>query len=142
MIFPFDLCTAVTQRLHLDASPNLKAVVVRTTARQDAAQFEAQLLLLACDRLCRTLAGTGIGVGALTTNRQATAMAQTAVAAQVHQALDVHRDFAAQIAFDLVVAVDGFTNLQHFGVGQLVDAALGGMLTFSTISWANFGPMP
>jgi hypothetical protein len=45
---------------------------------------------------------------------------------------------AAQIAFDLVVAVNGFANLQHFGIGELIDAALGGMLFFSTISWANF----
>ncbi len=50
-------------------------------------------------------------------------MTQAAVAGQVHQTLDVHRHFAAQVAFDRVIAVDGFTDLQHFGVSQLVDAA-------------------
>src|SRR3954465_980991 len=56
--------------------------------------------------------------------RQRAAMAEPAVAAEVHEPLDVHRHFAAQVAFDLVVAVDGLTDLQHFRVGQLVDAAL------------------
>ncbi len=53
------------------------------------------------------------------------AVTQAAVAAEVHQALDVHRDFATQVALDLVVAVDRLADLQHLGVGQLVDAALG-----------------
>jgi predicted HAD superfamily Cof-like phosphohydrolase len=51
-------------------------------------------------------------------------------------------NLAAQITFDLVVAVDGFADLHHFGVGKLVDATIGGMPTFSTISAANFAPMP
>jgi hypothetical protein len=80
---------------------NLKAVVAEPPLKAPHTPREAQLLLLAGNRLCRTLAGTGIGVGPLTTHRQATTMAQTAVAAQVHQTLDVHRILAAQIAFDL-----------------------------------------
>ena len=53
-------------------------------------------------------------------------MTQAAIAAEVHQALDVHRDFAAQIALDEIVAVDRLADLQNLGVGQLVDPALGG----------------
>ena len=34
-------------------------------------------------------------------------------------------DFAAKIAFDHVVAVDDFADLQHFGVRELFHAALG-----------------
>ena len=49
---------------------------------------------------------------------------EAAIAAQVHQPLDVHRDFAPQIAFDHIVAVDGLADLADLGVGQLVDAAL------------------
>src|ERR1700759_4598101 len=64
--------------------------------------------LLAGDRLGGTLAGAGIGVGALAANRQALAVTQAAIAAQIHQALDVHRHFAAQVAFDQEVAVDDF----------------------------------
>ena len=83
-------------------------------------------LLLAGDRLRLALAGAGVGVRALAANRQRAAMTQAAIAAEVHQALDVHRDFAAQIALDEIVAVDGLADLQDFGVGELVDAALGG----------------
>jgi hypothetical protein len=36
----------------------------------------------------------------LTTNRQAAAMPQSAVTTEVHQTLDIHRHFAAQITFD------------------------------------------
>src|SRR5690606_39450734 len=59
------------------------------------------LLLLAGNRLCGALAGTRIGVRALATNRQRAAVAQAAIAAQVHQPLDIHRNFATQIALDL-----------------------------------------
>src|SRR5882757_9048852 len=45
-------------------------------------------------------AGAGVGVGTLTADRKALAMAKAAIAAQVHQTLDVHGDVAAQIAFD------------------------------------------
>ena len=53
-------------------------------------------------------------------------MTQAAIAAEIHQPLDVHRHFAAQIALDQVVAVDRLADLQDFGVGQLGDAALCG----------------
>ena len=49
-------------------------------------------------------------------------MAQPAVAAEVHQPLDVHRDFAAKVALHHVVAVDRLADLEHFRVGELVDA--------------------
>src|ERR1700709_1134487 len=65
----------------------------------------ALLLLLAGDRLGRALAGAGVGVGPLTADRQALAVTQAAIAGQVHQALDVHGDFTAQIAFDQEFAV-------------------------------------
>src|SRR3546814_4988889 len=37
------------------------------------------------------------GLGTLTTNRKAAAMTQAAIATQVHQALDFHVHFAAQV---------------------------------------------
>src|SRR5690606_25270168 len=84
------------------------------------------LLLLAGNRLCGALAGTRIGVRALATNRQRAAVAQAAIAAQIHQPLDIHRNFATQIALDLIVTVDGFANGQDLGVGKLIDTTLGG----------------
>src|SRR3546814_5666752 len=51
-------------------------------------------------------------------------MTQAAIAAKVHQTLDVHRDFATQVTLDLVITVDRFADLQNLGVGQFVDPAL------------------
>ena len=45
--------------------------------------------------------GRESSVRALAAGRQALAVAQPAVAAQVHQALDVERDLAAEVALDL-----------------------------------------
>ena len=46
-------------------------------------------------------------------------MSQPAVAAEVHQPLDVHGDFASQVALNHIVAVDDLADLQHFLIGQL-----------------------
>src|SRR5690242_6636826 len=80
------------------------------------------LLLLAGNRLGRPLAGASVGVGALAAHRQTTTMAQSAIAAEDHQPLDVHVDFASQIAFHHIVTVDDFANLQNLLVGELGDA--------------------
>src|SRR5690349_16757439 len=88
------------------------------------ATLESGLLLLAGDRLRRPLAGAGVGMGPLAADRQTAAMAQPAIAAEIHQPLDVERDLAAQIALDHVVAVDHFADLQHLGVGELRHAPL------------------
>src|ERR1700722_9726523 len=70
------------------------------TSAAKARTHYARLLLLAGDRLRLALAGAGVGVGTLTTHRQLATMTQTAVDAEVGQPLDVHRNFAAQIAFN------------------------------------------
>src|ERR1700760_523738 len=88
------------------------------------------LLLLAGDRLGRTLARARVGMGTLATHRQSATMAQAAIAAEVHQTLDVHAGLATQVAFDQIVAVDHFTNLQHFLIAQLRDPAINRNLDF------------
>src|SRR5712675_975089 len=88
----------------------------------------AKLLLLSGDRLGRPLARARIGVGALAAHRQAAAMTQAAIAAEVHQALDVDADLTTKIALDQIVAVDHFADLQNFLVAELADAPLGGDL--------------
>src|SRR5258708_9706331 len=55
-------------------------------------------------------------------------MTQAAIAAEIHQTLDVHAGLATQIAFDQIVAVDHFTDLQHFLIAQLRHAAVIGNL--------------
>src|ERR1700754_1748498 len=84
----------------------------------------ADLLFLAGDRLGRALARARIGVGALTAHRQAAAMTQAAIAAKVHQPLDVDASLAAKVTLDDVVAVDHFADLQHLRVAELTDATL------------------
>src|SRR5690606_25597463 len=68
----------------------------------------------------RALAGTRVGAGALAAHRQAALVAHATVRAQVDQTLDRQLHFAAQVAFDRV-AVDLFTDLFQFLVGQILD---------------------
>src|SRR3984957_13756201 len=82
-------------------------------------------LLLAGDWLRLALAGAGVGMGALTAHRQLLAMAQAPIGAQIHQPLDVDRNFAAKITFDHIVAVDCFADLHDFGIGELGAPPLG-----------------
>jgi hypothetical protein len=81
---------------------------------------QSQLFLQSRRSLARTLAGTCIGAGALTAHRQATTVAEAAIATDVHQTLDVHRGFAAQIAFDRELR-DLIANLFKIAVRQIFD---------------------
>ncbi len=94
------------------ATPEVMFLRSRFLTRAGSLAIESvALLLLAGDRLGGALAGAGVGVGALAADRQALAVAQAAVAGQVHQPLDVDRGLAAQVALDLVVAVDRLADL-------------------------------
>ena len=97
---------------------------------------------LAGDRFGRPFARAGVGVRALAADRQALAVTQAAIAAQIHQPLDVHRHFAAQIAFDEIVAVDRFADLDDLGVGQIVTRRSRRCRPCSQISLALAAPMP
>src|SRR5512139_3810405 len=89
-----------------------------------ANRYSPNLLLLAGDRLGRPLARARIGVGALTAHRQTATMTQAAIAAEIHQTLDVDAGLATQVALDEEVAVDHFADLQDFLVAQLIDATV------------------
>ena len=52
-------------------------------------------------------------------------MADAAVAADFHQALDIQGDFAAQIAFHLQVMFDIFAQLAHIVFTQVLDPGVG-----------------
>ena len=56
--------------------------------------------------LTRALARARVRVRALSVDRKATTMTEAAVATEVHQTLDVHLDFAAEIAFDAVLGLE------------------------------------
>src|SRR5215472_8762654 len=94
----------------------------RSNLRHASSEKFARLLFLSGNGLRRSLARARIGVGALAAHRQAATMTQAAIAAQIHQPLDVDAGFATQIALDDVVAIDHFADLQDFLVAQLADA--------------------
>src|SRR5574341_1067299 len=52
------------------------------------------------------LAGPGVGTGPLASDRQAPAVPQAPIAANVHEALDVHGHLALQVSFDPVVPLE------------------------------------
>ena len=68
---------------------------------------------LHADGLARTFARAGVGLGALTAHGQPAQVADAAVALDTLKALQVHTDFAAQIAFDHVFAfLNGMNDLR------------------------------
>src|SRR5574343_1047195 len=83
------------------------------------------LLLQRRGTLARTLAGACVGAGALAAHRQTATMAEAAVAAQVHQTLDVHRGLATQVTLDRELA-HFFPDLLQVAVGQVLDLLVEG----------------
>src|SRR4029077_12490468 len=81
-----------------------------------------------------TLARARVGMGALPTNRQLPAVTEPAIAAKIHQPLNMRCYIAAKVPFDDVVAVNRLANLQDFRVRQFEHAALGR----NTDTGANF----
>jgi len=88
------------------------------------------LFALADDGPARSLSSAGVGVCALSANRQTPAMAQPTVASEIHQALDVHGNFGAQIAFDFIMGVDDLSDgvdlgfRENIALGIKVDTRL------------------
>src|SRR5713226_3356728 len=69
-------------------------------------------------------------------------MSQPTVAAEIHQPLDVHSDLTPQVAFDHVIAVDHFADLQHLLIGQLRHSPRVGYSDFRHDFVGLFGPDP
>src|SRR6266852_3575204 len=70
--------------------------------------------------LARTLARARVGAGALAANRQPFAVTSAAIAAEVHQPLDIHRHLAAQVALH-GKSCDLFAQTLHVGLRQVFD---------------------
>src|SRR5579862_4685960 len=62
-------------------------------------------IALHADCLARTFARAGVGLRALTAHRQAAHVANAAIALDALQPLEIHADFAAQIAFNDIFAI-------------------------------------
>jgi hypothetical protein len=61
---------------------------------------------------------------ALPPHRKPLPVAQPAIAAEIHQPLDVHRDLTPKIALDRVIAINQLAHTQHLVIGQLMHAPL------------------
>ena len=73
------------------------------------------------DGLARAFSGTRVGLSALTADRQTTQMPDAPVAFDALEALKVHADLPAQIAFDNVLAVlDGMDDLRELLLSQIL----------------------
>src|SRR5690606_37946151 len=73
----------------------------------------------------RPLTGSRIGVGPLTTHRQAPPVPEPAIRADLHQTLDVERNFLPEVAFDPILFLDQFPDLVRFVVVEIPHLALG-----------------
>jgi len=81
-------------------------------------------------------------VRALTADREALAMAHATVTAQVNQAFNAHAHFTAEVAFDVVRAIDHFTDFGHFGLRKSMVFLLKSMFASPRIFFANGRPIP
>src|SRR3982751_4852991 len=66
--------------------------------------------LLSHRHAARAFASARVGVGALAANREAATVAQSAIAANVHQALDVHLHLLTKVAFYHTLLVNDRAN--------------------------------
>ena len=80
--------------------------------------------LLVSNSFLAALAGAGVVLGALTTNRETVAVTDAAIATDVHQSLDVHLHLAAQVTFHFVFVTDDFTNGCCLGIGPILHAGI------------------
>jgi hypothetical protein len=55
----------------------------------------------------------------LTASRQTATMPQSAIRTHFHQALDIHRDFLAEIALDRAFPFDQIPEMIHFLLGKI-----------------------
>ena len=82
-------------------------------------------IALDTDSLARAFACARVGRGALTADREATEVADAAIALDALQTLEVHAEFAAQVTFDDILAVlNGVNDLGHLLFSQVLGAGL------------------
>src|SRR6478735_7807575 len=79
-------------------------------------------LLLACHGALRALAGTSVGLGALTADRETTAVAEALVRADLDLAADVRGDLTAEVTLDLEDAFDVVTKGDELLVAEVLHA--------------------
>ena len=91
-------------------------------------------LLLSGDRALRTLAGAGVGLGALTAHGKSLTVTLALVAVDLDLATDVRVDFTTQIALDLVIAFEVITQRNQLLIRQILDANIRVCLLYTSPS--------
>ena len=74
---------------------------------------------LSLNRSSWALSRTRVGACSLAAQRKTTSVANTAITAKIHQAFDVHRDFAAEVALDNQIC-DNRSQTGNFGFRQIL----------------------
>src|SRR5690606_34226358 len=82
-------------------------------------------LLLAGHGALGALAGTRVGLGALTAHGQAAAVTQALVGADLDLAADVGRDLTTEVTLELVVALEVVAERDELGVAEVLHAEVG-----------------
>jgi hypothetical protein len=77
------------------------------------------LLFAPTNRTPRPAPGSGVCSRSLTPRRHPAPMAHTSIAANVHQSLDIHRDFPPEIALNSHFFIDDFAQAVDLVVGQI-----------------------
>src|SRR5207237_4760078 len=77
------------------------------------------------DSALGALAGAGVGVGTLATDGQSLAVAQAAIAAQIHQPLDVQAHRAPEVALDLVALLERLADAADLVFGAVFGSLVG-----------------
>src|SRR5579864_9320244 len=80
-----------------------------------------RFLLVGHGAAARSFARAGVGVGPLAAYRQAAAVPHAAVGTHLDVALDIHRDFLAQVAFHGAFLFEDLAHAVHFVLGEVAD---------------------
>ena len=81
-------------------------------------------LLLDCSAF-RTLAGSGVGAGALSVYGQSSPVAKALVRTKVHESFDIHGNRGPQLALNFVIIIDDLTDVVDFNLRQIVSFCAG-----------------
>src|ERR1044072_6617453 len=108
---------------HRDVLADSAAAALRTL-RCWAHLLLPRLLLAGHLHALRALARARVRLGSLTADREAATVALAAVAAGLHQALDVLRALAAQVALDDEISVDLVAELRDLVLGEVADVGV------------------
>ncbi len=82
-------------------------------------------LLLAGHSALGAFAGASVGLRALTSHGEPTAVADSLVATNFHLAANISGHFTAQVTLNLEHSFDVFAQLQQLVIGQIFDANAG-----------------